>query len=135
MARWDPLLTQKSPRKSVYGSLFQEMRHINFFLGGPKSAVLGGGQKVHVEKVYVLFLSPICVFQYSFTERTVPVPRSVPAKIVPTVPVSRFRFGSWATLSCGTLTTLPGGFPRGTSRCGLDLYRDGRRARAASRQR
>ena len=34
------------------------MRHINFFSGGPKSGVLGGGQEVYVEKVYVLFLSP-----------------------------------------------------------------------------
>ena len=33
------------------------MRHINLFSGGPKSGVLGGGQKVYVEKVYVLFLS------------------------------------------------------------------------------
>ena len=29
----------------------------NFFSGGPKSKVLGGGQKVYVEKVYVLILS------------------------------------------------------------------------------
>ena len=28
------------------------------FSRGPKSGVLGGGQKVYVEKVYVLFLSP-----------------------------------------------------------------------------
>ena len=28
------------------------------FSGGPKSGVLGGGQKVYVEKVYVLFRSP-----------------------------------------------------------------------------
>ena len=29
-----------------------------FFLGGPKWGVLGGGQKVYVEKVYVLLRSP-----------------------------------------------------------------------------
>ena len=28
------------------------------FSGDPKRGVLGGGQKVYVEKVYVLFLSP-----------------------------------------------------------------------------
>ena len=28
------------------------------FSGGPKWGVLGGGQKVYVEKVYVLFPSP-----------------------------------------------------------------------------
>ena len=39
--------------------LSQEMRHINFFLWGPKWGVWGGGQKVYVEKVYVLFPSPI----------------------------------------------------------------------------
>ena len=33
------------------------MRHINFFSGCPKWRVLGGGQKVYVEKVYVLFPS------------------------------------------------------------------------------
>ena len=51
------------------------------------------------------------MFQHSFTERTVPVPVSVPGKTVPAVPVPRsvpaktvptsgfrFRFGSWATL-------------------------------------
>ena len=49
------------PRKSLCGSLFcvlsQEMRHINFPVG-PKKGCLGGGQKVYVEKVYALFLSP-----------------------------------------------------------------------------
>ena len=29
------------------------------FSGGPKSGVLGGGKKVYVEKVYVLFRSPM----------------------------------------------------------------------------
>ena len=37
--------------------LSQEMRHINFFLGAQNGGVLGGGQKVYVEKVYVLFPS------------------------------------------------------------------------------
>ena len=35
------------------GVLSQKLRHMNF-----SEVVLGGGQKVHVEKVYVLFLSP-----------------------------------------------------------------------------
>ena len=52
---WPP----KSPRKSLCGSplrvLSQEMRHINFFTGGPIWGVLGGAQKIYVEKVYVLF--------------------------------------------------------------------------------
>ena len=54
--------TPNSPRKSLCGSLFcalsQEMRHINFFWA-PKRGVLGGGQKVYLEKVYVLFPSLI----------------------------------------------------------------------------
>ena len=33
--------------------------HPNFFSGGPKWGVLGGGHKVYVEKVYVLYLSLI----------------------------------------------------------------------------
>ena len=33
------------------------MRHINIFSGGPKWGVSGGGQKVYVERVSVLFLS------------------------------------------------------------------------------
>ena len=35
------------------------MRHINFCLGAPKWGVLRGGQRVYVEKVHVLFRSPI----------------------------------------------------------------------------
>ena len=38
------------------------MRRINFFLG-PKIPILGGGQKVYVDKVYVLCLSVIHVSQ------------------------------------------------------------------------
>ena len=59
-------MTPKSPEKVyVYVPLLlilsQETRHINFFLGGPpKWGVLGGGQKVYVEKVYALFLSINC---------------------------------------------------------------------------
>ena len=60
---WDPLFPE-SPRKSLCGSLLcvlsQKMRHINFFSGGPKWGVLGGGQKVYVEKAHVLFRSPKC---------------------------------------------------------------------------
>ena len=35
------------------------MRHINFFSGGRGLGALGGGQKVGVETVYVLFPSPM----------------------------------------------------------------------------
>ena len=34
------------------------MRPINFFLGGQNEGFWGGGQKVYVEKVYVLLRSP-----------------------------------------------------------------------------
>ena len=40
------------------------------------------------------------MFQYSFTERTVPVPVSVPGKTVPAVPVSR-------SVSAKTVPTVP----------------------------
>ena len=58
-----PFLIQKSPRNSSCGSLFvvlsQELRHIDF--GGPTWGILGGGHKVSVEQVYLLFLSlPVC---------------------------------------------------------------------------
>ena len=58
-----PFLTQKFPRKSLCGSLFLRSFPGNeahkLFSGGPNWGVLGGGQKVYVEKVYVLFRSPI----------------------------------------------------------------------------
>ena len=62
MARLGPRFRPpKSPEKVyVYVPLlrsFQEMRHINFFLGAQNRGLLCGGQKVYVEKVYVLFLS------------------------------------------------------------------------------
>ena len=57
-----PFLAPKIPPKKFMWVLccvlFQEMRHIHFFSGGSKWGVLGGGQKVYVEKVYVLFPSP-----------------------------------------------------------------------------
>ena len=58
---WDPVLDPENPpEKSLWGSLFcglsQEMRDINSILGAQNWGVLGGGQKVYVEKVYVLFL-------------------------------------------------------------------------------
>ena len=60
MARLGPPFDPKiPPKKSLCGSLFgalsQEMRHINFFGGCPKWDVLGGGQRVYVEKFIVLF--------------------------------------------------------------------------------
>ena len=51
------------------------MRHINFFFLGAQNGVFwGGGQKVSVEKVYVLFLrsSKQFVF-YTFAEVCLPV--------------------------------------------------------------
>ena len=59
---WDPLFDPKNPPKKFmwvpFCVLSQEMRHINFLSGGPKWGGLGGGQKVYVEKVYVLFSVP-----------------------------------------------------------------------------
>ena len=50
-------LSPQIPPKSLCGSLFcilsQETRHIIFLLEA-QMGVLGGGQKVYVEKVYVL---------------------------------------------------------------------------------
>ena len=68
-----PFWPQNPPPKKLCGSLVcilsQEMRHINFLLGGPKRAVLGGGQKVYVEKVDVLF---------SRTEESPDIPQKFP---------------------------------------------------------
>ena len=68
-----PLLTPEILPKNLCGSLFgvlsQEMRHINFFRGDPKWGLLGGGQKVYVEKVHVQIGSRI-------SRRLVAMPRS-----------------------------------------------------------
>ena len=48
---------EKNLCRSLHCALSQEMRHI--FSGGPISGVLGGGQKVLVRKICVLFRSPI----------------------------------------------------------------------------
>ena len=52
-----PFLAPEIARKSLSGSIFA------FFPGNEAHkllpVVLGGGQKVYVEKVYVLFLPPI----------------------------------------------------------------------------
>ena len=56
-----PFLTPKSPPKvyvGPFGVLSQALRHINFFGGGPKCGVLGGGQKVCIENVSCSYLSP-----------------------------------------------------------------------------
>ena len=62
-----PFWPQNPPEKSLCGSFFlrpfQEMRHINFFLGAQNGGVLGGGQKVYVEDVYVLFRPPTIEYQ------------------------------------------------------------------------
>ena len=57
-----PFWTPKSPEKVyVYTPLLRSFpgneAHKLFFSGGPKSGVLGEGQKVYVVKFYVLFLS------------------------------------------------------------------------------
>ena len=62
MARLGPRFgPPKSPEKVyVYVPLLRSFpgnEAHKLFLGGPKSGVLGGGQKVYVEKVYVLFPS------------------------------------------------------------------------------
>ena len=62
---WDPLLTQKSPRKSLCGSLLKFLRpfpgneaHKLFVAEGPKWGVFGWGeQEVYVEKGYQKRLS------------------------------------------------------------------------------
>ena len=55
-----PLFDPKIPSKKFmwvpFCALSQETRHI-IFSGGLKSGVSGGGQRVYVEKVYVLFPS------------------------------------------------------------------------------
>ena len=59
MACLGPLFGPKIPLKKFmwvpFAVLSQEMRHTNFFFSGD---CLGWGQKVYVEKVYVLVLSP-----------------------------------------------------------------------------
>ena len=64
MARLGPRFSRpRSPEKVyVYVPLLRSFpgnEAHKLFSGGPKSGVLGGGQKVYVEKVYVLFLSLI----------------------------------------------------------------------------
>ena len=59
-----PFLTpQKIPPKKVYVAPFllsqEKMGHINFFSGGEKWGVLGGGHKAYVEKVYVASFGPL----------------------------------------------------------------------------
>ena len=68
-ARLGPIIDPKiALKKFVWVPLlryFQEMRHINLFLG----LFLGGGQKVYVDKVNVLFLSPkVCAHFLASTE-------------------------------------------------------------------
>ena len=56
------------------------LRNIAQFSGGPKWGVLGRGQKVDVEKVYVLFLSPNLQFpKASFNRRRAPALRFLKA--------------------------------------------------------
>ena len=65
MARLGPrFLTPKSPRRKFmwvpFGILSQETRHIIFLRA--QKGVLGGGHKVYLGKVYVLFPSLILLF-------------------------------------------------------------------------
>ena len=65
-----------------------------FLQGGPGSVRFGYGlgmqrfERFRFSVPAVPLRRGFCVIQYSFTGRTVPVPVSVPAKTVPTVPVS-----------------------------------------------
>ena len=57
-----PFLPQTPPKKFMWVPFlcpFPGNEAHKLFSGGPKWGVLGGGQKVYVEKVYVLFRSPI----------------------------------------------------------------------------
>ena len=58
-----PIFTPEIPPKMLmrvplFCVLSQEMRHINFFSGGPEWGVLGGDQKVYVEKFMCFFSVP-----------------------------------------------------------------------------
>ena len=56
MAILGPPFDPKNPPENVHvGPLLREAHKL--FSGGPKWGVLGGGQKVYVEKVYVPFVS------------------------------------------------------------------------------
>ena len=60
MPVWDPDFEPKNPPEKVYvGPFFLRSFPGNeahkLFSGGPKWRVLGGGQKVYVENIYVLF--------------------------------------------------------------------------------
>ena len=63
MARLQPLVDPKNPPEKVdvgsFFSSFPRNETHTLFSGGPQWVVLGGGQKVYVENVYVLFLSLI----------------------------------------------------------------------------
>ena len=66
MARLGPLFDPPNRPEKVYVYVpllrsFPGNEAHKLFSGGPKWGVLGGGQKVYVEKVYVLFPSPIAV--------------------------------------------------------------------------
>ena len=63
-----PFLTPRIPPKKFMWVPFlcsfpKKIRHMNFFLGAQNGGFWGGGQKVYVEKVYVLFPSPIVGLQ------------------------------------------------------------------------
>ena len=55
-----PFLIQNPPERIYVGPFLRSFpgNEEHNFLGGPKWGVLGGGQKVYVVKVYVLFRSP-----------------------------------------------------------------------------
>ena len=72
-----PFLAQKSPGKSLCGSLFcvlsQEMRHINFLLGAQNGVFCWVGAKKFMLKKFMCFLCPHSLALIS-SSRTVPQP-------------------------------------------------------------
>ena len=60
MSRLGPRFGPRNPPVKLFCVPSQEMRHINFLSGGPEWGVLAGGQKIYVERVYVLLPSLQC---------------------------------------------------------------------------
>ena len=95
------LKTYEWPRPTTVTATNSDGMHKPFqlqnraFQGGPGSVRFGYGLGIERFERFRFSVPAVplrrgvlCVFQYSLTERTVPVPRSVPGKTVPAVPVS-----------------------------------------------
>ena len=71
-----PFLTPKlAPKKFMWVPFLRSFpgnEAHKLFSGGPKRGVLGGGQKVHVEKVYCSFLSLKINSQTIFSGHVIP---------------------------------------------------------------